>query len=403
MGMPEMKAFVRLAPSYRVETASAAGASIVIALWLALYVGSLWGGNWTGLFHHGKRIPVPAELDQVHPVLYNSNHGYDGQFYRMAAHDPWATRGFSSYIDAPKFRRQRMLLPVLSWLTAFGREKFIDAAYLFWTVAFCGLGVWWSSRLATRMGQSAFWGLAFLALPGVVLSVHRLLLDGPFLAFSAGAIFYDRERSNGKLWCSLAAACLCREAGVLLIAGIALPRLLNRDWRGVLIVGASVAPLVAWFLWLGTRVASTPGVTAGPTALGFVPLQGLIGRIAYLRPYKSPEPLLTIIRAADIISLLGIGLAILLALVLFAQAPRWTVVSVAAAFAGLAMLLWDPRFVWYDFYAYARGLAPLTACLDLAALERRNWKLALPTLLQYPRLGVEFGRPLQTVLQNLTP
>lgn len=370
-------------------------------LWLSIYVNGVFDGHWSGLWFHGYRFELPAAME---PRTYTkTRHGYDGQFYHMAAHDPWLLRGYSDYMDAPRYRRQRLLVPALSWAAGFGRDEWIDVAYIGWQIAFCAFGVWWISRLAVLAGRTPLWGLAFLILPGTVLSLNRMLVDGPFLALCFAVIYYDRQRFQVRLWVSLAALCLCREVGALVVAGICIPRLLNRDWRGIAIAMSSIAPLGAWYLWLAQRLPPAGGQLGQPQYIGLPPFAGLIGRIFQPLKYNSPpQPILAIFQAADVISLIGLGLAIVLAWIGFVRAPRWTAAAAAMVFATMAMFLSDPNMVWYDMYAYGRGLAPLLGFVDAMALDRRGWILFAPTVMQFPRLGLEFASPLLTVVRNLT-
>jgi hypothetical protein len=367
-------------------------------LWLSLFVNATFGGNWTGPFLHGFRFGVPEPLEAG--TLSTERVGYDGQFYRIVAHDPWLTRGFSQYLDVPRYRREKILLPALAWIAAGGSAAWIDVAYVAWSIVFCGAGVWWASRLAVLAGRRAWWGLGFLLIPATMLSLNRMLIDGPLLALSFGAIYYDRERKNFPLFLTLAAACLCRELGLLIVAAVGLPRLVQRDWRGVVICAASAMPFLAWTWWLAHQLPSSGG---GQKAFwGLPPFQGIMLRIMNPLDYRVPEPIRTIIQAADGLALLGFLAAIGLAFVLLRRQPLCPLFLVAGSFALLAALLPDPDAPWYEFYSYSRPLSPLIGMTALGGLVERDWRFATPLLLQLPRLGLELASPARQVLSYLT-
>jgi hypothetical protein len=79
-----------------------------------------YGGNWTAFFRTGSRVPLPGAAAQEHLYRFPGS-GYDGQYYRLIAQDPLLLHGTERYIDAPRLRYRRILLPALAWLTAFGR------------------------------------------------------------------------------------------------------------------------------------------------------------------------------------------------------------------------------------------------------------------------------------------
>ncbi|MFN0171305.1 MAG: hypothetical protein ACKV22_33230 [Bryobacteraceae bacterium] len=78
-------------------------ALLAIFVWQSLAVRTLYGGNWSGLFFCASRFGVPAPL-RGSTYVHTDSDGYDGQFYRLVAHDPWRSRGFESHIDNPSIR-----------------------------------------------------------------------------------------------------------------------------------------------------------------------------------------------------------------------------------------------------------------------------------------------------------
>ena len=188
-----------LAPSlsgwHTPELAKSDSARISV-LWalLALFISLLWqfstvrynfGGNWTALFCTGQVERIPPEL-QAHTYTFPGK-GYDGQMYRYVAHDPFLGRGYQSYVDAPRLRYRRLLVPGLALAFAGGRQGLIDGSYIAVTGMFVLLGAYWLSRWATVNELHPAWGLAFLLVPGTLVSMDRMTVDGSLAALCVAA------------------------------------------------------------------------------------------------------------------------------------------------------------------------------------------------------------------------
>src|SRR5262245_44209230 len=85
--------------------------TLLVFGWTAARVHYMFGGNWTALFYTGADLSVPRDLDaRTYRV---ASVGYDGQFYRYLAHDPFLAKGYASYVDSPRLRFGRILVPFL--------------------------------------------------------------------------------------------------------------------------------------------------------------------------------------------------------------------------------------------------------------------------------------------------
>jgi len=122
-----------------------------VALWLAALIHVDYGDNWSALFCIGEHAPIPPELA---PGAYRWKgvNGYDGQYYRYVAHDPLFRKGYAQFVDAPRWRYRRILIPGLAYLLALGRSQWIDAAYIALELIAVGLGVYWSSAYLAMRG-----------------------------------------------------------------------------------------------------------------------------------------------------------------------------------------------------------------------------------------------------------
>ena len=170
----------------------------------------------TGLFYTGSRFPAPPPLRAGTFVFQNST-GYDAQFYRYVAHDPFMRRGFDRYMDDPRHRYGRILVPLIAWAVSGGQDRWIDTGYRLTVAAFCALGVYWTCCWLVLSACPAVWGAAaFLLLPATLASVDRMLLDGPLCAVFAGYLYYTRVRHRKAVYAIAAIAPLIRETGILL-------------------------------------------------------------------------------------------------------------------------------------------------------------------------------------------
>ena len=116
-------------------------AVLVVLSWQTLTVHANYGGNWSGLFRVGHSAPLPPQLAGT---TFRNAHprGYDGQFYRLLAMDPFLRNGTAAYLDSPLLRSRRILMPLSAWILAAGQIRFIDGAYVLLMAFFVGMGVY---------------------------------------------------------------------------------------------------------------------------------------------------------------------------------------------------------------------------------------------------------------------
>jgi hypothetical protein len=138
-----------------------------------------------------------------------SPHGYDGQFYRFIAHDPFLRQGTPAYLDGPVSRSYRILVPLLAWILAGGRQGLIDGAFVLVIAASVFGGVYWLACAMVRLGRNAAWGLLFLALPGTIVSVDRMTVDVALAALTACFAWQQLARRERGQWFVLAAQVSC--------------------------------------------------------------------------------------------------------------------------------------------------------------------------------------------------
>lgn len=362
-------------------------AIILAGAWQWATVHANYGGNWTALFCTGSIQPRPPLVFSEHIYLFPNSAGYDGEMYHYVAHDPFLRTNLKSYVDAPRLRYRRILVPLLAYTLALGRQQWVDAAYEFVFLLTVGLGVYWSCRFAERAGLAAAWGLLFLLMPAIPISMDRLVVDGTLAALTAAFVYYC-EAPSWKLFLVLAAAALTRETGLLLIAAYCIHLAWHRAFRTAAVFLSSALPTLAWYAYV---LSQTKRQSYG---LSFVPLSGIIHVLIHPAMYRAGTPFLfvvhAIVHAADYLALAGVLVAFGMAIVWFRRAFSEPV-RIAALLFALLVLVVQKIDIWQDVYNFSRVCTPLLLCLAaLAARYRKPWLLA-PTLMILPRLGIQLA------------
>ena len=188
-------------------------------------------GHATALFFTGSSRAVPPQLAaEIYQV--QDPRGFDGQLYHYVAHDPLMRRGLDQYVDNPRLRWRRILVPGLASVLSFGNSGWVDWAYLGVVLGFVFLGTYWLACYLVGHGIHAATGLAFLVLPGVFGSLERMTVDVALLALCAGFAVYVSREPGWKLYAVLALCPFVRETGVLTVAGTLSTTCCNVNGRG---------------------------------------------------------------------------------------------------------------------------------------------------------------------------
>lgn len=376
---------------------AAAIATALALLWLIADVELVDSGHLTGLFYTGTNAALPPAIsDQTYRV--RDEHGYDGEFYYLIAHDPLNRRGFLAYVDTPRYRWRRIGLPGLAHLLAFGNDAWVDPVYVALQLVFVFLGAYWLAAYAQHNRRSAAWGVAFLAIPAVAVSLDRMTVDLPLAAISIALLLYAaRGESSWHALAALAAAPLIRETGILLILAWCVFWILRRNPRNAWFGAACAIPALGWWLYAALH---TSGDQAG--LLSGFPLQGLITWTihALSEPAVVYGPRAN--AAFELVALAGIWLAFALtvwvAAKLLLERGAWDLPELTAvAFVAFASLI-GYQDIWASAYGIGRTLSPLLIALAAIALRDRRPALAAPLLLIAPRIALQFAAEIKVAL-----
>lgn len=365
--------------------------------WQVFTVRYNYGGNWTGLFCAGERQKLPSELLGEALYAFSDSYGYDGQFYHYIAHDPLGRTQLPHYVDAPRMRYGRILLPGLAWLLAAGQAAWVDRAYFALVLLFVFAGASFTSHLAARHGKSVWWGFLFLLTPAALVSIDRMTVDVALLAICAASIALFPLKRRAWEWILLAAAPLARETGLALTAGYLLWSLVQRDGRRIVGGMLSVIPFAAWSLYLDRHFG----------ALGFnwrsiSPFHEMAGVVLKPPAYPWSPAVNALVIALDWLALSGALLAVLLA---FRSLRRPGTLLNAAILAfgcmGLALAAAGHRDIWVHLYGYGRVLSPLLLLIALRAVLQRSRIEFVPLAAALPPCGLQFASYALRILRGL--
>lgn len=382
----------------RAALSAALAVTLAALAWQWLTVQTNYQGQWTGLFCIGEKY---ADLQQGLPAgyVFRTSPGYDGQFYRAIAHDPWLRTANWRGADNPEYRYRRILVPALAWLAAGGRSGWIDTAYIGTLLVFLFLGTFFLGLWLAREGLPAAAGAVFLFLPGTLISLDRMLPDIALYALLAALLVSCRERLTPEAALALALAPLVRDLGFLAIAAACGYFLSLRRWRDTVLTALCTLPAAAWYVWLHVSIAAMDtGARGAVTVPQMVPrwaliqpVYGLILRMLQPLPYPDLGPILAFaMRALDLMAWTGMALAVGLAVYGW---RRWS--GTLGGWLIMAFLALFPfasaRGFWVDSYSYPRAYTPLLGLLALEAWRRKQWWWALPLALALPRTLVYFA------------
>jgi len=366
--------------------AIAVGVAAVAIIWLCqfLTVRYNYGGDWTALFRIGPIALLPPFAAAEPHYVFPASDSFDGQWYHLMAHDPFMSRGTASAIDDPVFRR-RILVSLLAWALALGRDAWIDRAYFAVILGFVFAGAFWMARVASHRGVHPAWGLAFAILPGTIFSADTMTVDAALAALVAGFAWYAFTGSRPKVFIVLMAAALAREVALPLIGGYSLFLIWQRRFRDAMWVAASALPALLWFASLMPHTAGRPV----EDFMSWIPMSGWVQRFLH------PKVIL------DYAALAGI-------LWTFAAALRmtWTrrtVDEVAGVYSlGLFSAFVNGEQIWNSLsYGAGRVLTPFLLITAIAELSAGPWLALGPILLVDARIGLNLAPQIAGIARGL--
>ena len=347
---------------------------VVVVLVLAL-VAARWTpqSGFTALLRFGddfaeQRLPAVAAL----PVASVPGQGYDGQFYAQLAVDPDVRRPeVQRALDAPAYRAQRILLPLVAHLA-------LRPWWILQTFALLNVAAWllfarfWWAEVRDLAPQRAPWlWLAGVLSLGALDSVRLSLVDLPATLLLLLAVRHARRGTTGHASVFLALAGLTRETALF-----AFPALHHPDfWRRWLLRGLAALPAVTWFAWLRWQLPNNGGAAGFTGNFGWAgcALAEHLVRCSWELAHGNFDSrfLFGLIGAA------GLAYQATRLLLLWRRTPQepWLRGSI-----WFALLFWVlGAYVWHGYWAVARTCLPLTLAFNLTLPAGRGfwWRFAL--------------------------
>jgi hypothetical protein len=245
--------------------------------------------------------------------------GYDGQFYYYLARDPLLLGGDASFMDAPAYRYQRILLPALAWLLGLGQAAAIGWSILGVNLLSLVLGCVAAARLFDHFGAPRWWLVAYGLNPGFILGVAQDLAEPLALALVTAGLWGCVANRHRTAVVVLTLAVLARETTLLVPAGLAAYYLVHeRRWRRALSYSVPLLVFAVWQLVVVWRVGALP-VTGEENVLTLpgVGLFHVLGSLLGLESGVSVSDLAGTIRLTGGVGMIAEGCAAGLALATF--------------------------------------------------------------------------------------
>lgn len=342
MRAPLSRRLPALLTSYALWTVAAIGVWIAVFAFLTL---AKYGGDCRGVLHVGSEFRHPAAFSGI-PVV--GPWGYDGQFYATLATDPLLrSQQTAGFLDNPRYRAQRVFLPMLAYLVGAGNPAAASYAYpiLCWLLTAAGFAAF--AVLARDFGVPPWWVLAASLNVGVAASLTRSTPDAPAASLLFIAWFLQHRQKALAASAFSVAAALTRETTILGLWALAVA-----DYLKTRRIKAFAAPLMgtgAWFFWTVVLARRFPEHSGGIEGnLGW-PLEGLWRKAETLVHGQG-------LHLMEITAILGLFAPLLAA----GKAARPTTDSRGFVFAGYGALALVLTFkVYEEAFAFARVLLPL--------------------------------------------
>ena len=279
--------------------------------------------------------------------------GSDGQQFYALARDPLHLGEVAPDLDRPRYRAQRILLPVLAWaLHPSGGGRGLIVTLLVVNLAGVALGAGAVAFLAMRANRSPLWALAFAGAPGTIMSARMSVPDALALALALGALVALLRGRSALAAVAAAAAVLAKESTLLVLIGLAfypMPSVRHR-LRALVVVPTLVVS--AWGLSL---LRLLPHVHGAQYTEAGLPFRGLARAASYW------------VHAPDLGAALGVVTGLALAVVALVRRPRNP--YRAAIVVQLGFLVFLSRATFQYFVSGPRTVLPVTILGALALLE----------------------------------
>lgn len=236
------------------------------------------------LYLTGKFVNENPFLRQRKDILQNleiSADGYDGQFMYNLAFDPFISafkdrpKLYTKIADDPPYRYFRIGFPLLIKLFSGDRPELYPTTMIYLILCSHLLGVFFLMKIFQHYGKDPLWGLAYLLVPGFLVSMKFALPESISAAFLLGGFWLFLKEKHVPAAILLAVSMMIRETAIPLILCLVLFEFWKKkSYRNAAILACSVLPYFVWRFFVtvrmwphfGTRALYTPGNATLPFA-----------------------------------------------------------------------------------------------------------------------------------------
>jgi len=297
--------------------------------------------------------------------------GYDGQFFYRLALDPFTTEktDFGIRIDAPAYRQQRILYPLITWALTRASSLSVPATLIL--VNWLGLGAiaFLAALLCQHAGRHPLWGLVIAGHPGFLFTLARDLSEITAAAFVLGGlVLWQRKRLAGAAL-AFTLAVLARETALLVPIGISVGIWIESRSKDIAWLFAAAVAFGLWQLALANQWGVLPFEASNALAAPFT------GMAKFVSAYIPPDGAVALSYLAGAAYLSGI-VAVAAISIRGREANRALSTTWALYLALATVLSWS---VWIEDIAFLRATTELQIFSVLLIAYRRdaNWSLGL--------------------------
>lgn len=355
-------------------------AVVLVAFYSPFLVARLSEHDAYWLVHVGRQMLEANDSSTViTPALgWQSEVGYDGQYYYALAVDPTHAPDYMPASPGPAYYSSRVLYPLLARALAVGQAGAVPITMLVLNLLAVGAGTLAIATWLRRRRMSPWFSLLYGLYPGLIFAVFRDLTEP--LAFglvAVSAVVFDR-RSRSALTTSavlLALAALARETTLAFALGLAFALVVPEQsgatirgikWRRALAFFAACSvPALLWRIVVA-RLVGGSAREPGDGLRSIVPFHGILD----YWPWDSQHVLI----ATSVVLPTLIGLASLPWLL---RRPAARGSAILFALNAAAFVVFVPRIAEVDYGAAGRIAvgAVLASIICLPSWPRRGFSL----------------------------
>ena len=203
--------------------------------------------------------------------------GYDGQFVYYIARDLNPV-GVSKYLDAPAYRYQRILMPLLARILSAGYLPALPWVLLLLGISSHVIGTWAVGEYLHAWGVNRWFSLVYGLWVGFLLALIVDLPEPMAYGFIATGWLARHKHHYVISWLLFGLALFTKEVSVLFVAAVWFNDLLKKHWSEFLGMSlVTIIPYGIFQLWLRV-VFGQFGIASGgdlATPFEWIPFMGL--------------------------------------------------------------------------------------------------------------------------------